>query len=105
MNLNEPISRKRLDDSIATLQANVPRVYVVEKAGQVRIGGQLWVWHEMRIPTLDTSQDPAYKGLLDAVPFATGRSWSCVATPHNNQVYVYCNSSLPRHLRPTNACN
>ena len=43
-NLTEPIARKRLDDSVATRQAAVRDGYVIEKAGQVRIGKQLWLW-------------------------------------------------------------
>lgn len=51
--LDQPVSKERLEGSIKTMQSAVPRGYVVEKAGQVRIGERLWLWHESRIPTFD----------------------------------------------------
>ena len=95
-NLDEPIPRDKLEQSIKTMQSNVPRGYVVEKAGQVRIGDRLWIWHEQRIPTFDLSMAKQYQEMLRLWPYASARTWSFVATSQSQLVRVYFTVLYPR---------
>jgi hypothetical protein len=72
-NFNAPVTVERLAESIKTMQANVPAGYVVEKAGQVKIGDRLWLWHESQIPTFDTSTSALYQKMLRIVPYRSAR--------------------------------
>ena len=96
MNIQQPLSDEQLRNSIATMQAAVPRGYVVEKAGQVRLGERLWVWWESAIPTFDLSTLGPYQEMLRGVPYRTGRSWSFAATPQQQTVRVYCTVLFPK---------
>ena len=87
--LKQPVSNERLAGSIKTMQAGVPAGYVVEKAGQIEIGGRLWVWWENRIPTLDTSAEASYQEILRSLPYRSGRTWSFTTTPQSQLVRVY----------------
>lgn len=96
--LDQPISKERLEQSIKAMQTSVPRGYVVDKAGQVRIGERLWLWHESRIPAFDESILPSYKEMLQEVPYGSARTWSFVATPQLQLVRVYCTVVYPRDI-------
>jgi len=87
--LKEPVSKGRLAGSIKTMQASVPAGYVVEKAGQIDVGGRLWLWHESRIPTLDTSTEARYQQMLRGLPYRSAQTWSFVTTPQSQLVRVY----------------
>jgi hypothetical protein len=87
--LKEPVSSGRLAGSIKTMQASVPAGYVVEKAGQIEVAGRLWLWHESRIPTFDTSTSGRYQEMIRSVPYRSARTWSFVTTPHSQLVRVY----------------
>lgn len=50
--LDKPVTGEQLAGSIRTMQTASPAGYVIEKAGQVRVGDRLWLWHESRIPPL-----------------------------------------------------
>ena len=68
---------------------------MIEKAGQVKIGDRLWLWHESRIPTFDASTSALYQELLRRVPYRTARTWSFTTTPHSQLVRVYFAVLLP----------
>lgn len=96
--LDAPVSAERLSGSIETMQAAVPKGYVVQGAGQVRIDERLWLWHESRIPTFDVSAAAAYQEMLRSTPYESARTWSFVATPHKRLVRVYFAALHPRDL-------
>lgn len=99
--LDEPVSIERLEQSIKTMQSAVPRGYVVEKAGQVRIGGRFWLWHESRIPTFDASILASYKDMLQDVPYGSARTWSFIATPQSRLLRVYCTVMYSKDITDT----
>ena len=85
-----------MQGSIKTMQASVPKGYMVEKAGQVRIGSQMWMWHESTIPTFDPSTSTQYQEMLRSAPFGSARTWVFIATPHSQLLRVYCAVLFPR---------
>lgn len=96
--LDQPVSSERLQQSIQTMQAAAPHGYVVEKAGQVRIGERLWLWHESRVPAFDASILPSFKDMLRDVPYGSARTWSFIATAQSRLVRVYCTVMYPRDV-------
>ena len=94
--LDKPLPSAQLQGSIKTMQANVPKGIVVEKAGQVRIGNQMWMWHENTIPTFDPSTSTQYQELLGSAPFGSARTWGFTATPHSQLLRVYWAVLFPR---------
>ena len=98
--LDKPLPRTQLRGSIKTMQANVPKGIVVEKAGQVRIGNRMWMWHESTIPTFDPSTSTQYQELLRSAAFGSARTWVFTATPHSQLVRVYCAVLFPRGASP-----
>ena len=100
-NYTEPVSAERLKGSIATMQSSAPAGYIVEKAGQVRAGQQLWLWHQSRIPSFDGSVPPEYQEMLRSVPYGSGRTWSFVTTPHAQLVRIYFSVLYPRNASET----
>ena len=96
--LDAPLSAERVSGSIETVQANAPKGYVVEEAGQVRIAERLWLWHESRIPTFDVSTAAAYQELLRNTAYDSARTWSFAGTPHKRLVRVYFAVLYPRGL-------
>jgi hypothetical protein len=94
--LEKPLPTAQLQGSIKTMQGAVPKGYVVEKAGQVRIGNQMWMWHESTIPAFDPSTSTQYQDLLRSAPFGSARTWVFTATPHSQLVRVYCAVLFPR---------
>ena len=94
--LDKPLPSAQLQGSIKTMQANVPTGIVVEKAGQVRIGNQMWMWHESTIPTFDPSTPTQYQELLRSAPFGSARTWVFTATPHSQLLRVYWAVLFPR---------
>jgi hypothetical protein len=94
-NFNVPATAEQLAGSIKTGQANAPAGYVIEKAGQAKIGDRLWLWHEGRIPTFDASTSALYQEMLRRVPYRSARTWSFTTTPHSQLVRVYLAVLLP----------
>ena len=84
-----------MQGSIKTMQASVPKGYVVEKAGQVRIGNQMWMWHESTIPTFDPATSTEYGDMLRSAPFGSARTWVFTSTPHSQLLRVYCAVLFP----------
>ena len=97
-NFSAPATAEQLAGSIKTLQANAPVGYVVEKAGQVKIGDRLWLWHESRIPTFDATASALYQELLRRAPYRMARTWSFTTTPHRQLVRVYFAVLLPGEI-------
>ena len=83
---DKPLPSAQMQGSIKTMQASVPKGYVVEKAGQVRIGSQMWMWHESTIPTFDPATSTEYR--------------RCCAQHHSG---VHAHGCLPP-LRTRNCC-
>ena len=100
-NYTEPVSAERLRGSIATMQSSAPTGYIVEEAGQVRAGQQLWLWHQSRIPTFEGSVPPGYQEMLRSAPYGSGRTWSFVTTPHAQLVRIYFSVLYPRNATET----
>lgn len=94
--LDKPVTGEQLAGSIRTMQTASPAGYVIEKAGQVRIGDRLWLWHESTIPAFDAATVPGYKDRLNEVPYASARGWSFVATPGSQLVRVYFTVLFPK---------
>jgi hypothetical protein len=92
---DKPLPSAQMQGSIKTMQASVPKGYVVEKAGQVRIGNQLWMWHESTIPTFDPATSTEYGDMLRAAPFGSARTWVFTSTPHSQLLRVYCAVLFP----------
>ena len=93
---DKPLPSAQMQGSIKTMQASVPKGYVVEKAGQVRIGSQMWMWHESTIPTFDPATSTEYGEMLRSAPFGSARTWVFTATPHSQLLRVYCAVLFPR---------
>src|SRR5688500_6411372 len=71
--LDKPVTAEQLAGSIRTMQAASPIGYVIERAGQVRVGDRLWLWHESRIPAFDATNAGAFKDRLNEFPYGRSR--------------------------------
>ena len=94
--LDKPLPSAQIQGSIKTMQASVPKGYVVEKAGQVRIGSLMWMWHESSIPTFAPATSTQYQEMLRSAPFGSARTWVFTTTPHSQLLRVYCAVLFPR---------